>query len=154
WTIELADALDGASGATATVRARLVLNMAGIWIDRVAERAGIGAGGRKVLGTKGVHIMVQLPPECAGTGIASLNRLNEGLYCVPWRGMHYFGPTETVYEGDVDAIRPEEDEIAFLIDEANHLLPGLGLRRRDVLFAWAGVRPLTWDPAQPNGKRS
>lgn len=68
--------------------------------------------------------------------------------------MHYFGPTETVYEGDIDAIRPEEDEIAFLLDEANYLLPGFNLKRNDVLFAWAGVRPLTWGPALPKGKRS
>jgi glycerol-3-phosphate dehydrogenase len=68
--------------------------------------------------------------------------------------MHYFGPTETVYEGNIDDIRPEEDEIEFLRGEANHLLPGLGLKRSDILFAWAGVRPLTWDPALPKGKRS
>jgi glycerol-3-phosphate dehydrogenase len=157
WRITLAEA-DGSGADTATARARLVLNTAGIWIDRVNAAAKARAG-RKILGTKGVHIMVQLPPDCTspdGTqiGIATLNRLNEGLYCVPWRGMHYFGPTETVYEGDIDAIRPAEHEIEFLREEANHLLPGLNLKRSDILFAWAGVRPLTYDPALPKGKRS
>jgi glycerol-3-phosphate dehydrogenase len=157
WRVTLADA-DGSGSETATVRARLVLNTAGIWIDRVNAAAKARAE-RKILGTKGVHVMVQLPPDCSpadGTqiGIATLNRLSEGLYCVPWRGMHYFGPTETVYEGDIDAIRPEEDEIEFLREEANHLLPGLNLKRSDILFAWAGVRPLTYDPALPKGKRS
>jgi glycerol-3-phosphate dehydrogenase len=155
--VTLADA-NGSDSETATVRARLVLNTAGIWIDRVNAAARARAG-RRILGTKGVHIMVQLHPDCTpadGTqiGIATLNRHNEGLYCVPWRGMHYFGPTETVYEGDIDAIRPEEEEIEFLRAEANHLLPGLDLKRSDVLFAWAGVRPLTYDPALPKGKRS
>jgi glycerol-3-phosphate dehydrogenase len=155
WRITLADSIAAARpAATATVRARVVLNTAGIWIDRVNGTAGGTAPGRKILGTKGVHIMVQLPPDCAGTGIATLNRLSEGFYCVPWRGMHYFGPTETVYDGNIDDIRPEEDEIEFLREEANHLLPGLGLKRSDILFAWAGVRPLTWDPALPEGKRS
>jgi glycerol-3-phosphate dehydrogenase len=154
WQITLADTVSSdPPSRTAIVRGRIVLNMAGIWIDRVNGAQGADAG-RKVLGTKGVHIMVQLPPDCAGAGIATLNRLNEGFYCVPWRGMHYFGPTETVYEGNIDDIRPEEDEIEFLRGEANHLLPGLGLKRSDILFAWAGVRPLTWDPALPKGKRS
>ncbi|HEV2547245.1 MAG TPA: FAD-dependent oxidoreductase [Stellaceae bacterium] len=154
WRITLSEAVSGQeSPATATVRARVVLNTAGIWIDQVNQMAN-AAVGRKILGTKGVHIMVHLPPDCAGTGIATLNRVNEGLYCVPWRGMHYFGPTETVYDGNIDAIRPEEDEIEFLRAEANHLLPGLNLKRDDILFAWAGVRPLTWDPALPKGKRS
>jgi glycerol-3-phosphate dehydrogenase len=151
WEIKLEDRLS--AGETATVKAKTILNMAGIWIDRVNSTTGRPPS-RKILGTKGVHIMVALPPECAGIGIATLNRLSEGLYCVPWRGMHYFGPTETVYEGNIDDIRPEEDEIEFLIGEANHLLPSLMLKRGDVLFAWAGVRPLTYDPALPKGKRS
>ena len=151
WRIGLSDAIDGS--ATAEVTAAVVLNMAGIWIDRVNRTAGESAG-RKITGTKGVHIMVQLPPECAGNGVATLNRLQEGLYCIPWRGMHYFGPTETLYEGDPDDIHPTEEEIRWLVGEANHLLPSLNLKRSDVIFAWAGVRPLTYDPALPKGKRS
>jgi glycerol-3-phosphate dehydrogenase len=153
WRIGLADAL--APGGEATITAKLVLNMAGIWIDEVNQSfAGGPPPGRKITGTKGVHIAIQLPPECQPYGIATLNREHEGLYCVPWRGLHYFGPTETVYEGDRDGIRPLEDEIEFLIGEANFLLPSLRLKRSDVLFSWAGVRPLTYDPALPKGKRS
>ena len=151
WRITLGDATD--SAAEANVTARVVLNMAGIWIDRVNRTAGEGAK-RKITGTKGVHIMVQLPPDCADNGVATINRLHEPFYCIPWRGMHYFGPTETVYEGDLDDIHATEEEIAGLIDEANHLMPGLNLRRRDVIFTWAGVRPLTYDPALPKGARS
>ena len=68
--------------------------------------------------------------------------------------MHYFGPTETLYQGDPDDIHPTEEEIRWLVDEANHLLPALNLKRSDVMFAWAEVRPLTYDPALPKGKRS
>jgi glycerol-3-phosphate dehydrogenase len=151
WRIALADALE--TSATAEVTATIVLNMAGIWIDQV-NRAASETVGRKITGTKGVHIMVQLPPECDDIGVATLNREQEGLYCIPWRGMHYFGPTETLFEGNPDDIRPTEDEVHWLIGEANHLLPSLNLRRSDVIFSWAGVRPLTYDPALPKGKRS
>ncbi len=159
WRIALRDEL--APGAQAIVSTRLVLNMAGIWIDQVnAQAVNAQAGGaahpkRKITGTKGVHIMIRLPPDCQDYGIATLNRLNEGFHCVPWRGMHYFGPTETLYEGNLDDIRPLESEIDFLLDEANHLLPSLNLKRDDVIFAWAGVRPLTYDKALlPQGKRA
>jgi glycerol-3-phosphate dehydrogenase len=130
WRIGLADALE--RSASAEVTAAMVLNMAGIWIDRV-NRSAAERARRRITGTKGVHIMVQLPPECADNGVATLNRLNEGLYCIPWRGMHYFGPTETLYEGDPDDIHPTEEEIRWLLDEANHLLPALNLKRNDVL---------------------
>ena len=98
--------------------------------------------------------MFRLPPECADQGIASMNRDNEPIYCVPWRGLHYVGPTETLFDGDIDDIRPEEDEIEWLLGEANHVLPGAEFKRENLLFAWAGVRPLTYDPAQPKGARS
>jgi len=152
WQIQLRDQLNQED---ARVTAAVVLNTAGIWIDRVAALSGQGnTPRRRVLGTKGAHIMVQLPPECRDLGIVTLNREDEPFYCIPWRGMHYFGPTETVYEGDPDDIHPLEEEVAGLLDEANYLLPNLGLRRKDVLFSWAGVRPLTWDPDLPKGNRS
>ena len=150
WEIELTD-VD--AGRTATIETKLVLNMAGIWIDKVNGASGAPRP-RKILGTKGIHIMVQLPPECADNGIVTFNRENEPLYCIPWRGMHYFGPTETVYEGNLDDIRAEDEEIDGLLAEGNHLLPGLKLKRSDILFTWAGVRPLSYDPALPMGKRS
>ena len=151
WRITLGDASD--DSAAAEVTASVVLNMAGIWIDRVNSMASSSAK-LKITGTKGAHIVVQLPPECADNGIATINRLHEPFYCVPWRGMHYFGPTETVYEGDPDDIYATEEEILGLLDEANYLMPALHLERSDVIFTWAGVRPLTYDPALPKGARS
>lgn len=151
WRLTLADGLD--SSGEATVTARAVVNTAGIWIDWVNRMAGPKAG-RRITGTKGIHCMFRLPPDCADQGIASMNRDNEPFYCVPWRGLHYVGPTETLYDGDIDDIRPEEEEIEWLLAEANHLLPGAPFSRDNMLFAWAGVRPLTYDPAQPKGARS
>ncbi|HIM44646.1 MAG TPA: FAD-dependent oxidoreductase, partial [Alphaproteobacteria bacterium] len=143
WRLTLAD---GPDGSEATVMARAVVNTAGIWIDRVNRMADAKVG-RRITGTKGIHCMFRLPPECADQGIASMNRDDEPFYCVPWRGLHYVGPTEMLYDGDIDDIRPEEEEIEWLLAEANHLLPGAEFKRENMLFAWAGVRPLTYDPA-------
>ncbi|MCC7045799.1 MAG: FAD-dependent oxidoreductase [Alphaproteobacteria bacterium] len=151
WRLTLADPT--APGATATVVAKLVLNMAGIWIDRVNALAKPGAK-RRINGTKGSHIVVRLPADCAEYGIATINRENEPFYCIPWRGLHFFGPTETLYDGDPDDVRVTDDEVDWLIAEANYMLPALGLRREHVIFSWAGVRPLGADPDFPKGKRS
>jgi glycerol-3-phosphate dehydrogenase len=150
WEVELTDM---PTAASTTVRATVILNMAGIWIDEVNGRSGAPRP-RTVFGTKGCHIVVQLPPECARNGIVTFNSHDEPFYCIPWRGLHYFGPTETAYEGDLNKIRVEEEEIAFLLHEANHLLPSIRIQRSDVLSTWAGVRPLSFDPAFPKGKRS
>jgi glycerol-3-phosphate dehydrogenase len=151
WSIGLHDLLTGLQETS--VQAKLVLNMAGIWIDDVSRGANPAAQ-RKVLGTKGCHILVKLPDECRGYGIATLNSKQEPFYCIPWHDLHYFGPTETVYDGDRDRIHVTEDEIDWIVGEANRLLPSLKLTRRDVISTWAGVRPLTYDAALPVGRRS
>ena len=109
---------------------------------------------RKIFGTKGCHLVVRLPEGCAGAGIASLNSRNEPLYCLPWRDLHYVGPTETAYEGDPDRVFVTPAEADDLLSEANRLLPGLRLTAADVRMSWAGVRPLTYDPDVPFGNRS
>jgi glycerol-3-phosphate dehydrogenase len=151
WTVELTDVI--ASAAPVQVRARVVLNMAGVWIDEILRETSPHVG-RKVFGTKGCHIVVTLPESCLGSGIATLNSEDEPFYCVPWGRFHYFGPTETPYEGDYDRVFVTEDEMMWLIREANHLLPGLKLTAADVRMTWAGVRPLTYDEAIPFGNRS
>lgn len=151
WQIELADAAQ--PDETARVTAKSVVNAAGIWIDGVNRLAAPSAK-RRITGTKGSHIMVQLPPECRTLGIITSYRDGNPLYIYPWRGMHYVGPTDTLFDGNADEdVTATEDEITFLLDEANHLLPSVNLKRKDVLFTWAGVRPQTYDPDIPMGRR-
>lgn len=150
WTIQLSDVTEG--GATA-VTAGHIINAAGVWIDKV-NAFGSNSAPRKIFGTKGANIVVRLPDGCQGYGIAGLNQIQEPIYARPWGNLHYIGPTETVFEGDPDDVYADEDDIGFLLKEANYLFPTLRLKREDVIYTWAGVRPLTYDPAYPKGKRS
>lgn len=150
WPIELHDQVDG---GRARVRANVVLNLAGIWIDEVNGAAAPNAQ-RRVLGTKGAHIVVKLPAQYAGQGVATLNTKNEPFYCIPWHDLHFFGPTETLYEANKDEIHVSDDERSWLLGEANRLLPNAQLTDRNVIMTWAGVRPLTFDPDIPFGNRS
>ncbi|CAH1662959.1 MULTISPECIES: FAD-dependent oxidoreductase [unclassified Chelatococcus] len=150
WHVTLADA---ATGEKAMVSAPVVLNLAGIWVDDVNALTG-QAVSPKITGTKGAHIIVKLPPECRGHGVAGVTRAGRPFYCMPWRDLHFFGPTETLYEGDRDAIAVDAADLEFLLAETNHLVPGLGITRDNVLSTWAGVRPLTYEPGVPMGARN
>ncbi|RVU13222.1 FAD-dependent oxidoreductase [Methylobacterium oryzihabitans] len=145
--------LSGRNGVEA-VEAPVVLNLAGTWSDAVL--AGIAPEPRTplVTGTKGSHIVVRLPPRYAGHGIACLHRGGLPFYCLPLGGdLFCFGPTETPYEGDATEAVATDEDVAFLLGEANFLLPGLRLRRSDIVFTWAGVRPLGFAAGQPMGRR-
>jgi glycerol-3-phosphate dehydrogenase len=152
WQVDLQDML--APGQTARVTAPVILNMAGPWIDKLNGTVrGKRETGRKVVAIKGVHILVKLPKECRGHGIMGTNRHKEAITCMPWGELHYVGPTETIYDGDLDDVRPLEEDITFLIDEINHLMPGIALKRKDVLQSWAGIRPISYDASMPKGRR-
>lgn len=141
-------ALDGPEG-TGEVRARVVLNMTGSWADDLGQFRK-----RLIQGTKGAHIIVRLPAGFANRGIATVHRGGHPFYGLPMgEDRFYFGPTETLFEGDARTAQADRDDVDFLLAEANHLLPGLGLGRSDIEQTWAGVRPLTHDPERAMGAR-
>ncbi len=150
WIIELSDG----AGPIEQVIAKVVLNLTGTWMDDLIP-PGRASSTPLVRGTKGAHVVVRLPDRYQGFGVATLHRGGMPFYCLPLDGdRFYFGPTETPYDGDADKARPSSQDIDFLLGEANYLLPGLNLQRCDVEFSWAGVRPLTYDPDEPMGRRT
>ncbi len=152
WAVSLADPNQPAL-ESAVVTGRLVANMAGAWIDRVAPPSE--PQNRCIQGTKGIHIVVEMPETYRGFGIASLNSLGEPHYVLPLhKTLYSIGVTETLFEGDPGEVTASDEEIDFLIAETNHLLPGRRLTRKDVLRSWAGVRPLTYSATAPKGSRA
>ncbi|PZO68306.1 MAG: FAD-dependent oxidoreductase [Paracoccus denitrificans] len=138
WSVTLAERAPEMRGS-ATVRAPIVVNAAGPWIDRVP---GGGTGTkRRVVGVKGVNVMVRLPDSFRGQGLEAFSTKGEPYYVFPWREHHFIGPTETHVTDDPEDVRVEDHEVDYILSEANHLFPDLKLTRADVLHCWCGVRP-------------
>ena len=84
WKLDLADTASPTSRASVT--GDVLLNMTGTWIDRINRAASPSREPRrKIVAVKGVHVLVQLPPEYRGYGIAGMNREGEHISCAPWR---------------------------------------------------------------------
>lgn len=140
WEITLRDQAPGSGGA-ARIVAKSVVNAAGPWVDRVP---GGGVGKRKrVLGRKGVNVMVRLPDAWRGQGLEAFSSKGETFYVFPWGDYHFIGPTELVVEEDPDDVRVLDSEVEYILGEANLLFPDLHLTKQDVLHAWCGVRPMS-----------
>ncbi|MBX3567793.1 MAG: FAD-dependent oxidoreductase [Rhizobiaceae bacterium] len=141
-------------GRSDELSARLVLNLAGAWVDEVIGRAKPKPPvPRKVVAVKGVYLLVGLPGRYRGLGLAGTNSLGEPICCLPWDDLHYVGPTETPFTGALDDVRPEAADIDFLLAEMDRFAPGLSITRNDMVMAWAGVRPITADDGHPKGRR-
>ncbi|MGE3150549.1 MAG: FAD-dependent oxidoreductase [Pseudorhodoplanes sp.] len=138
WEFELEDARDA---SRAQVSGTMFVNTTGPWIDQVNSLSGRGK--RHVAGIKGINVLVKLPDDCEGFGIECFNSIGQHFFAMPWGRYHFFGPTVAPYDGDPDKVRVNEDELEYVIREANYIFPSAGLTRESVVYAWAGVRPRT-----------
>src|SRR5215207_7720176 len=147
--VEFEDAL---SGERYTGHAPVTINVAGPWVDRVIgemDRYG-GSEERMIGGTKGSHLIVDPFPGAPKTALYVEAREDARPYfIVPWNGRYLIGTTDIRYEGDLDLVVADDEEIDYLISETNHVIPEANLTRDKVLFTYSGVRPL---PYQPEGK--
>src|SRR5947209_2115788 len=137
--VEFTDLL---GGATHAARARVVLNVAGPWVDRVLEGTP-AAGERLIGGTKGSHIVVRPFPGAPDAALY-VEAFEDGrpFFIVPWDEKFLIGTTDERYAGDLDCVRAEEHEVEYLVRETNRAIPSAGLTRAEVLYTYSGVRPL------------
>lgn len=141
WRVSLEDTRR--PGETARIEAKALVNTAGPWADLVTSLAVPRPKKKRLVGIKGVNLLVKLPDSCRGLGMETISRIGQPFYCMPWGDHHFFGPTETVFDDDPDNVRVLPEEIEFILGEANHVFPSLNLRRADVVYSWCGVRPRT-----------
>lgn len=131
--------LTSAEGAR-DVLARAVVNCAGVWVDEITALAG-APHLRKNIGEKGTNIVVRLPESLRGIGFETVSAAGAPFYLIPWGELHYVGPWDSASDGRPEGFRATEAEISAILDQLGRLFPAFGLTRKDVLYAWAGVRP-------------
>jgi len=130
-------------GETAmSVPARAVVNAAGPWVDAVNAAAGLPAP--ELLGvTRGTHIVVEPDQPIGSDAVFSTTKADGRVFfAVPQDGLLLVGTTDHRYGGDPGDIRPTREDVDYLLNETQSLMPGLGLTASHVRYAYAGLRPL------------
>lgn len=152
---------DGLDGGTYTARAPVTVNVAGPWVDRVLGGSGAVSvetranGGGMIGGTKGSHIVVDAFPGAPKNAVyVEARKDGRPYFIVPWNGRYLIGTTDFRYKDDLDYVSAGQDEIDYLLDETNYVIPRAGLTRDSVLFTYSGVRPLPSAPAGSEGSIS
>ncbi|MFC0039905.1 glycerol-3-phosphate dehydrogenase/oxidase [Actinomadura rayongensis] len=137
-----ADLRDGLDGTEFGVAARLVLNATGPWVDRLRAMEDASAAPSIRL-SKGAHIVLKRhqPWKAALTIPIDKYRVS---FAIPWEDHLLLGTTDEAYEGEPGEVRATDADIDQILGEAGVGLSGL--RRADVVYAFAGLRVLPGGP--------
>ena len=146
---------DEMTGQRFEVRARAVVNAAGIWAERVTRLAGAGlagaglagaglagAGGVRLLPSKGVHLVFAPGAVRTTAALVAPSGAGDGrfIFIVPWEDRVYAGTTDTPYTGDLDHPGVDAADRDYILSAVARNFPGV--TERDVVASWAGLRPL------------
>ncbi len=139
----------GESGATIEIEAENVVNATGVWADRIRPgEIRDEAEVPRIAPSRGTHVTMPLdllPLNHAACIVPA--GADRTIFVLPWYGRVLVGTTDNDYDGDIDHVKPGDDDIEYLLDAVNGYF-GTSIGRDALTGAYAGVRPLisTGDP--------
>ncbi|MBT4129886.1 MAG: glycerol-3-phosphate dehydrogenase [Candidatus Marinimicrobia bacterium] len=144
----LLEVKDVLTGDNFQIQAQKVINAGGPFVDLVNVSLG-EAVGRKMGGTKGSHLLIKKFEGGPTDAIYVEARQDfRPYFIIPWRDYYLVGTTDIFYDGDMDNVHAGDDEIKYLLDELNFLIPGKSFSEEDVVYTYSGIRPLFYEPGK------
>ncbi|AVF02873.1 MULTISPECIES: glycerol-3-phosphate dehydrogenase [Devosia] len=141
WTVEL----DGEDGRQ-SVRARMLINASGPWVDDVINQAMGKNGAHNVRLVQGSHIVVR---KLYDHDRCYFFQNSDGriFFAIPYEGeFTLIGTTDRDYHGDPKDVAITEEETDYLLKATNEYF-AQSVGRNDIVWSYSGVRPLFDDGA-------
>ncbi len=132
WICTLVDVI---AGQEFTVKAAWVVNATGPWANSFPQcRIPLRL-------TKGIHIVIRRErlPVSEAVVLCEKRRI---LFVIPWGERVVLGTTDTDYNGPLEEVWANGDDIAYVLDVVNDYFPEARLKESDLCATWAGLRPL------------
>lgn len=126
------------------IHAKLVINTAGPWVDKVNALNTEVKAQETLRPTKGIHLVVDSSRLSVPQPTYFDSGLHDGrmIFVVPREGKTYFGTTDTDYTGDFKHPRVEQADVDYLLKAINNRYPSVNIALNDIEASWAGLRPL------------
>ncbi len=146
-TVQLRDEL---SGEVFDFTADVIVNTTGAWVDLTNEAMGVASS--FMGGTKGSHIVLDHPEllaACNGREIFFEHTDGRIVLIYPMGDRVLVGTTDVDADMAEDAICTDA-EIDYFFDLIGHVFPDVAVSREQIVYTFAGVRPLPkHDATQP-----
>lgn len=133
---------DLVTGAELPFAASVIINASGPWTD--LTNLAIGDPTSYMGGTKGSHVVLDHPELLAATGGRELffeNADGRIVLIYPLKGRVLVGTTDLEHDMR-DPIVCTEPEVDYFIDLIGQVLPRIAVDRSQIVYRFAGVRPL------------
>jgi len=128
-----------------TVRAKILINAGGPWINRVRERISPLPPEQQVQLVQGAHL--HLNCRCPAF-IYVESEDGRVMFFRPWKHGTLAGTTETDFSGDPANVHANTDEVAAILATYNRYFPTNTCAKSDILKQYCGIRVL---PKNPDG---
>lgn len=134
-------------GLGARVKAKLVVNAAGAWVDKVR---GLEAGesDTRMSMSRGIHLV--LPRERLPIHSTIIIRAPDkrSIFAVPRGAFTYIGTTDVFHDGADYWPAPAREDIDYLLRATEAALCIDPIRDAEIVSLWSGVRPLIAQPGK------
>ena len=125
----------------AEVRARIIVNATGPWVDVIRRLEDSGAKEKLQL-TKGIHVVFSRDRFPINQTIIMMTPDRRSVFAVPREGFVYLGTTDTFYPKPEYWPEITHEDIDYLTRIAVRDLHVGPLKDDDIVALWAGIRPL------------
>jgi glycerol-3-phosphate dehydrogenase len=139
---------DRVGGGQFEIRADNVVNATGVWADRIrGDELHNEAEVPVIRPSRGTHITLSYERLPINVGAIVPAGSGRSIFALPWLGRTLVGTTDNDYEGPLDHVAPDPNDVQYLLDACNDFFAET-LTQDDITGAYAGVRPLisTGDP--------
>ena len=107
-------------GREFTIAGEKVVNATGVWADRIRpDELHDEAEVPVIRPSRGTHII--LPRERLPVNVGAIVPAAGGrrIFVLPWLGQTLIGTTDNDYEGDIEHVRPADEDVAYLLEAVN-----------------------------------
>ena len=142
-------ARDQLSSTDFTVRAKMVINASGPWINTLLRRPHLGLSSRvRFPLTMNMNMVTRPLLDGFAAGVYSrrasnslVDRSNRLFFVTPWRDKSVIGTTHEPYGGNPDRACVSDSQLCYFIDEFNDAFPSASLSLKDVHYCYWGLTP-------------